>query len=463
METVLRAPFRARLKECPVSVGSQVEAGAPLLRLEPLGDDDAETAAGPSAADRRAGPARRARPRCRRASAAERGQEDLRGLLLGFDVDPHDERRVLDDYLAARRAATEDGHRPLAEELELVERVRRPGRAEPQPAGRRGRPARPRAQRPRVLPHLPAEPRRRAGRAAGARSRPGSPRRSATTASPTWSARPRSKPRCSGSSSPSSAPSADATVVAALLRAWLRRAAAGRRAARARRPGAGAADRRHPGPLPGRRRPGPRRGVRLVRPAAAAPQPRPGLRRGPQAPAPPGRAPGRARPRRADRRDGPQHRAAGPAARPAARPRPPRQHGHAGGADPALLRQQGRSPASAPSEVARLRVRGRRAAPASSVVSAAVELRRAGRRAARAGRAGRPARTPSTPTSTSAWENQPEDFDAMAAALHEVVAAHPLPRAGAPAHRHRRGPRRRGDAPPLHLPPVRRPGWSRTG
>ncbi|MGH3425068.1 MAG: acetyl/propionyl/methylcrotonyl-CoA carboxylase subunit alpha, partial [Nocardioidaceae bacterium] len=40
METVLRAPFRARLRECPVAVGSQVETGAPLLRLEPLGDED---------------------------------------------------------------------------------------------------------------------------------------------------------------------------------------------------------------------------------------------------------------------------------------------------------------------------------------------------------------------------------------------------------------------------------------
>ncbi|MHB1430721.1 MAG: acetyl/propionyl/methylcrotonyl-CoA carboxylase subunit alpha, partial [Streptosporangiaceae bacterium] len=37
METVLRAPFRARVRECPVSVGSQVGTGAPLLRLEPLG------------------------------------------------------------------------------------------------------------------------------------------------------------------------------------------------------------------------------------------------------------------------------------------------------------------------------------------------------------------------------------------------------------------------------------------
>ncbi|MDT0532345.1 carboxyl transferase domain-containing protein [Micromonospora sp. DSM 115977] len=119
METVLRAPFKARLKECVVSVGTQVETGAPLLRLEPLADDAeaGETAATESVElDLPEAPARiPARER------ATRGQEDLRSLLLGFDVDPHDERRLLDDYLAARRAATEDGHRPLAEELGLID------------------------------------------------------------------------------------------------------------------------------------------------------------------------------------------------------------------------------------------------------------------------------------------------------------------------------------------------------
>ena len=69
---------------------------------------------------RRAGPARRAGGPAR-AERTTRGQEDLRSLLLGFDVDPHDERRALDDYLAARRAANDDGHRPLAEELELLD------------------------------------------------------------------------------------------------------------------------------------------------------------------------------------------------------------------------------------------------------------------------------------------------------------------------------------------------------
>lgn len=120
METVLRAPFKARLKECAVSVGSQVEAGAPLLRLEPLADDAEETVDDPgtetveldlptAAADIPA------------YERSRRGQEDLRGLLLGFDVDPHDDRRVLDDYLTARRAATEAGQRPLAAELDLIE------------------------------------------------------------------------------------------------------------------------------------------------------------------------------------------------------------------------------------------------------------------------------------------------------------------------------------------------------
>ncbi|MFF3226829.1 carboxyl transferase domain-containing protein [Nocardia suismassiliense] len=118
METVLRAPFKARLKECVVSVGSQVETGAPLLWLEPLGDgDEAEEAAvGTVELDLPVGSAR-IQPH----ELTTRGQEDLRSLLLGYDVDPHDDRRVLDDYLTARQAALADGRRPLAEELELME------------------------------------------------------------------------------------------------------------------------------------------------------------------------------------------------------------------------------------------------------------------------------------------------------------------------------------------------------
>ncbi|AOS64560.1 ATP-binding protein [Actinoalloteichus hymeniacidonis] len=118
METVLRAPFRARLKECVVSVGGQVETGAPLLRLEPLGDTESADTATDEAVelDLPAEPAQI--PTWERLT---RGQENLRSLLLGFDVDPHDERRVIDDYLAARREAIAEGHRPLSGELDLMD------------------------------------------------------------------------------------------------------------------------------------------------------------------------------------------------------------------------------------------------------------------------------------------------------------------------------------------------------
>ncbi|GLZ79683.1 fused acetyl/propionyl-CoA carboxylase subuit alpha/methylmalonyl-CoA decarboxylase subunit alpha [Actinorhabdospora filicis] len=118
METVLRAPFKARLKEIAVSVGSQVETGAPLLRLEPIGDaeDAAAVESAPVELDLPETP--RELPAAERAA---RGLEDLRSLLLGYDVDPHDEGRVLDDYLAARREATAAGRRPLTGELALME------------------------------------------------------------------------------------------------------------------------------------------------------------------------------------------------------------------------------------------------------------------------------------------------------------------------------------------------------
>ncbi|MFI1461248.1 ATP-binding protein [Nocardia carnea] len=119
METVLRAPFRGRVKEIGVSVGTQVETGAPLLRLEPLAEDDAaaDTAATVSVELDLPAESAQVLPHER----MTRGLQDLRSLLLGFDVDPHDDRRVLDDYLTARRAAVADNHRPLAEELELMQ------------------------------------------------------------------------------------------------------------------------------------------------------------------------------------------------------------------------------------------------------------------------------------------------------------------------------------------------------
>ncbi|GAB2810009.1 biotin carboxylase N-terminal domain-containing protein [Actinoallomurus bryophytorum] len=115
METVLRAPFRARVRECPVSVGSQVETGTPVMRLEPLPDGDAGQAEPVAETVEIELPAEPAAASA--ADRVERGLQDLRSLLLGFDVDPHDRGRVLSAYLAAR---TELGGRPLESELDLL-------------------------------------------------------------------------------------------------------------------------------------------------------------------------------------------------------------------------------------------------------------------------------------------------------------------------------------------------------
>jgi acetyl/propionyl-CoA carboxylase alpha subunit/acetyl-CoA carboxylase carboxyltransferase component len=119
METVLRSPFRARVRELPVSVGSQVETGAGLVRLEPLGDEGEEAEAdGPGGTAEIELPAEPAAASA--ASRAERGMQDLRSLLLGFDVDPHDQRRTLAGYLAARTELGESG-RPVTAEVELLQ------------------------------------------------------------------------------------------------------------------------------------------------------------------------------------------------------------------------------------------------------------------------------------------------------------------------------------------------------
>ncbi|MFC0506987.1 ATP-binding protein [Micromonospora costi] len=115
METVLRAPFTAKVRESLVAVGSQVETGAPLLRLEPVGDDAAGEATETETVDLELPP----EPTGLSAEArVARGIADLRSLLLGYDLDPRDERRALSTYLAAR---AELDRRPLAEEVELLQ------------------------------------------------------------------------------------------------------------------------------------------------------------------------------------------------------------------------------------------------------------------------------------------------------------------------------------------------------
>ncbi|HEY2041461.1 MAG TPA: biotin carboxylase N-terminal domain-containing protein, partial [Jatrophihabitans sp.] len=118
METVLAAPFAAKVRELLVSPGSQVETGAPLLRLEPVADDDApaddvaELADGDL--DLPEDP--------ENASVQERvtrGLAELSAIQLGFDIDTQDGSDALADYLVARDELAAVGVPPLAEEMEL--------------------------------------------------------------------------------------------------------------------------------------------------------------------------------------------------------------------------------------------------------------------------------------------------------------------------------------------------------
>jgi acetyl/propionyl-CoA carboxylase alpha subunit/acetyl-CoA carboxylase carboxyltransferase component len=118
METVVPAPFDARVREVLVSVSSQVAAGAPLARLEPIETDDA--AAKPS---RSAPPVDLMVPQPAEDSAAERATAALarlHGLVLGFDLTGEPPADMIAGYLADRDAAVAAGAPVQLGELELV-------------------------------------------------------------------------------------------------------------------------------------------------------------------------------------------------------------------------------------------------------------------------------------------------------------------------------------------------------
>ena len=142
METGLRALFRAVLKESLVGVGSQVETGAPLLRLEPL--DDAGAATGTT--ERRTGPARRARraTRRRRAGGPARPTARLRRRRARRRQRP---RRPSRGARRATRPAAGGRGRPAGD-------LRRPVRAQPRQAAVRGAAAESWERSPRAYFHL---------------------------------------------------------------------------------------------------------------------------------------------------------------------------------------------------------------------------------------------------------------------------------------------------------------------
>ncbi|MGL4743432.1 MAG: biotin/lipoyl-containing protein, partial [Dermatophilaceae bacterium] len=119
METVIPAPFPARVRELLVAAGSQVETGAPLLRLEPTGDTEDVTSADPTgdAPDLDLQAPQDADDL--HARAAE-GRRALGAMLLGYDLDPGHEERTLAAYLGARDALAASGQPSVAAETELL-------------------------------------------------------------------------------------------------------------------------------------------------------------------------------------------------------------------------------------------------------------------------------------------------------------------------------------------------------
>ncbi len=120
METVVHAPFAAKVRELLVTTGSQVETGAPLVRLEPVADREGEAA--PAAAEQ-TGPELElpeTLPAESQHARLARGIADLAAMLLGYDIDPRDERGTLSAYLAARDELVSAGGTKLEDEVRLL-------------------------------------------------------------------------------------------------------------------------------------------------------------------------------------------------------------------------------------------------------------------------------------------------------------------------------------------------------
>jgi acetyl/propionyl-CoA carboxylase alpha subunit/acetyl-CoA carboxylase carboxyltransferase component len=122
METVLVAPFTARVRELLVTTGSQVETGMPLVRLEALSDEEQGTS-GVTATVEEVVPLEL--PEQQHSTSpnnrATRLLEDLRSLLLGFDGGgPQDRGRALARYQRLRAELVAGDPELLRRELDVV-------------------------------------------------------------------------------------------------------------------------------------------------------------------------------------------------------------------------------------------------------------------------------------------------------------------------------------------------------
>jgi len=113
METVLHAPFAARVKELLVMTGSQVETGSPLVRLEPVATEAEE--AGPVVDEAAPSLDLPAADRPTEVEQARQSLADMSALLMGFDVPAGPS--PLSTYLEVRGELAE----PLPDEISLLE------------------------------------------------------------------------------------------------------------------------------------------------------------------------------------------------------------------------------------------------------------------------------------------------------------------------------------------------------
>jgi acetyl/propionyl-CoA carboxylase alpha subunit/acetyl-CoA carboxylase carboxyltransferase component len=121
METVIPAPFTAKVRELMVSTGSQVESGAPMVRLEPIEQDaDSTAAAAGTGADVPDLDVPEQPVAASAAARAARLLEDLRGLLLGFDGSKALRSAALAGYQRVRADALAENPHLLETEIDLV-------------------------------------------------------------------------------------------------------------------------------------------------------------------------------------------------------------------------------------------------------------------------------------------------------------------------------------------------------
>ncbi len=120
METVIHAPFAARVRDLFVITGSQIQTGGPLARLEPVADDAPDeaqqpTAEGPALAFAHDDSSQSAR------ESANRCLAHFAAVMRGYDVSPGERAVALQDYLAARDELRAAGVDVVAEEAELLD------------------------------------------------------------------------------------------------------------------------------------------------------------------------------------------------------------------------------------------------------------------------------------------------------------------------------------------------------